>query len=89
KRLWQLLTALPSACSSTRLNNYSELEFFNNGLRNPLGEWVGRDGKMDNLPPLVPDDEKDIEHLECNVRDCKEVDPSDHFAIIFQEGYPV
>ena len=47
-----------------------------------------RNSKVNNPASVVTNNEKDIKHLEGNVRDGEKIYSGDHFPVVSQEGHP-
>jgi hypothetical protein len=49
---------------------------------------MSRDVEVQNTPPSMIDDEKAVEHTECESWDGEEVHGSDSFSVVTQKGRP-
>jgi hypothetical protein len=88
ERFDDLLTALPSACSLTRLNNSSELEFFNNGLGGPLCRGRIRDVEVKDLSAVMVENEENEEDVEGDRPHGKEINRHHFFGVIGEKSLP-
>ncbi len=57
-------------------------------LRRPFGGWVGRHVEMNDLPPIVKQDDETIEVAECEGRDSEKIDTHKLLGMIGEKGFP-